>query len=47
MSQTLSIIHISQRPATDTKKLFNEFEKDNGITIEDAVVDDIWARSNG
>jgi hypothetical protein len=26
--------------ATDTKKLFNEFEKDD-------VVDDIWARSNG
>lgn len=29
---------------TDTKKLFSEFEKDYGITIEDAVVDDIWTR---
>ena len=45
MSQTWSIRRIS--PATDTNKLFNEFEKDYGITIEEAVVDDVWARTNG
>jgi len=33
--------------AKETKKLFKEFAQDNRITIERAVVKDIWARSNG
>jgi len=40
-------INNSYFTAADAKELFHEFEKDNGITIEDGVVDDIWARSNG
>jgi hypothetical protein len=28
-------------------KLFHEFAQDNHITIDDAVVEDIWAKSNG
>ena len=31
----------------ETKILFKEFAQDNGITIEDAVVEDVWVRSNG
>jgi hypothetical protein len=30
--------------ATDVKELFNEFEKDKGIMIEDAAVDDIMGQ---
>ncbi len=33
--------------AKEAKKLFKEFAQDNRITIEHAVVEDIWARSNG
>lgn len=31
----------------EAKNLFKEFGQDNGITIEDAVVEDIWFKSNG
>jgi len=31
----------------ETKFLFKEFAQDNGIAIEDAVVEDIWIKSNG
>ena len=31
----------------ETMSLFDEFAQDQGITIEDAVVEDIWVRSNG
>jgi hypothetical protein len=31
----------------ETRMLFREFAQDQGIMIDDAVVDDIWVRSNG
>jgi hypothetical protein len=31
----------------DTRKLFGEFASDLNIRIENAIVDDIWAKSNG
>jgi hypothetical protein len=33
--------------AEETRKLFNQFENDHNITIEDAVVQDVWVKSNG
>ncbi len=33
--------------AEETRMLFDEFAQDHRITIEDAVVEDIWVRSNG
>ena len=31
----------------EVRKLFYEFAQDHSITIDDAVVEDIWAKSNG
>src|ERR1700722_882712 len=31
----------------ETERLFNEFARDKGITIDDEVVSDIWDKSNG
>jgi hypothetical protein len=31
----------------EVRKLFYEFAQDHHITIDDAVVEDIWAKSNG
>ena len=31
----------------EVRKLFYEFAQDRHITIDDAVVEDIWAQSNG
>jgi hypothetical protein len=31
----------------ETRKLFCEFGSDLSISIDDAIVDDIWAKSNG
>jgi hypothetical protein len=31
----------------ETKTLFHEFAQDNGITIDDHVANDVWAKSNG
>jgi hypothetical protein len=50
---TLSPFNISESVANtyfsveDTRKLFSLFARDNDIVIDDAVVDDIWFKSNG
>jgi hypothetical protein len=31
----------------ETRKLFRMFMQDNDIVIEDAVIQDVWAQSNG
>jgi hypothetical protein len=31
----------------ETRKLFDMFMQDNNIVIEDAVIEDVWAKSNG
>ena len=31
----------------EVKNLFKDFAQDNGIIIEDAVIEDIWVKSNG
>jgi hypothetical protein len=31
----------------ETRNLFHEFVMDNGITVEDDIIQDVWARSNG
>ena len=31
----------------ETKKLFHEFASDSNISIDDDILDDIWAKSNG
>lgn len=31
----------------ETRNLFHQFAVDNGITVEDDVIQDVWARSNG
>ena len=31
----------------ETRKLFFEFAKDLGLSIDDAIVEDVWAKSNG
>ena len=31
----------------EVRKLFYEFVQDHHITIDDAIVEDIWAKSNG
>ena len=31
----------------EMRELFNEFEKDYWITVEEAIVEDRWAKSNG
>jgi hypothetical protein len=31
----------------ETRKLFLEFAQDNLITIDDAVIEDVWVKSNG
>ena len=31
----------------ETERLFNDFARDKGITIDDEVVSDIWDKSNG
>ena len=50
---TLSPFNISESVANtyfsveDTRKLFSLFAQDNDIVIDDAVVDDVWFKSNG
>ena len=50
---SISLFNISDRidnpyfTAKEVKKLFKEFAQDNGITIDGAVIKDIWAISNG
>ena len=31
----------------ETRKLFGEFAQDIGYSIDDAIVEDVWAKSNG
>ena len=31
----------------ETRKLFNDFAEDEGLLIDDAIVEDVWAKSNG
>ncbi|KAF8347795.1 hypothetical protein F5887DRAFT_1072145 [Amanita rubescens] len=31
----------------ETRKLFREFAEDLGVSIDDAIVEDVWAKSNG
>ncbi len=31
----------------ETRKLFREFAQDLGYSIDDAIVEDVWAKSNG
>ena len=31
----------------ETRKLFREFAEDLGFSIDDAIVEDVWAKSNG
>ena len=31
----------------ETRKLFQEFAQDLGFSIDDAIIEDVWAKSNG
>ena len=55
---TFSIVHLNLSNVADsvqspyftideTRELFREFQSDFSITIDDAIVDDIWTKSNG
>ena len=43
----LNIASHVKNPYFSLKELFHMFALDNHITIDDAVVEDIWAKSNG
>jgi hypothetical protein len=49
-SSPFNIADMVQNPyfsLEETRALFHQFRQDNDCKVEDAVVDDIWAKSNG
>ena len=44
---SISIQCLKLYPKPETRTLFHVFAQDNDIVIDDAVIKDVWAKSNG